>query len=169
VLDFAIELPFECAEDDVGDVAFIKATCSVGGWDTIEEYMACGLFSLSTSYGFEEIEDRGTPVSKINLPMSEFPSARLPGEMNDHFRPRVELAAENVVLSYVREEHDVCITAVPNEGRLNRVFEQAGVPYGPWLEPGSNASKEAAIKRRNDAGAGLAGKRVKVSGQKAAA
>jgi hypothetical protein len=41
------------------------------------------------------------------------------------------------------------------------------VPYGPRLEPGSNASKEAAIKRRNDAGAKLAGKRAKVFGQKA--
>jgi hypothetical protein len=43
------------------------------------------------------------------------------------------------------------------------------VPYGPRLEPGSEASKEVVIKRRNDVGAGLAGKCVKVSGQKVTA
>jgi hypothetical protein len=71
--------------------------------------------------------------------------------------------------SVAHGEHDTCITAVPNEGRLNRVFKLAGVPYGPRLEPGSEASKNAARKRRNDAGAGPAGKCAKVSGRKAMA
>jgi hypothetical protein len=53
-------------------------------------------------------------------------------------------------------------------GRLNRVFEQAGVPYGPCLELGSEVSKEAAKKRKNDASAGPAGKHAK-SGQMAMA
>jgi hypothetical protein len=68
--------------------------------------------------------------------------------MNDHFRARVELAAENVVGSYIHREHDVCILALPNRDRLNRVFEQAGVPYCPHLEPSSEASKEAVKKRK---------------------
>jgi hypothetical protein len=41
------------------------------------------------------------------------------------------------------------------------------VPHGPHLESGSKASKEAARKTKNDAGARLAGKRVKLSGWKA--
>jgi hypothetical protein len=45
-LDFAMEPPFECGDDDAGDVAFVKATRSIGGRDAIEEYMACGLFPL---------------------------------------------------------------------------------------------------------------------------
>jgi hypothetical protein len=36
---------------------------------------------------------------------------------------RVELAAENIVGSYARREDDTCIAVVPNEGRLNQVFE----------------------------------------------
>jgi hypothetical protein len=43
------------------------------------------------------------------------------------------------------------------------------VPYGPHLELGSKASKEAERKRKNDAGVGPAAKRVKVSGLKAMA
>jgi hypothetical protein len=54
-------------------------------------------------------------------------------------------------------------------GRLNRVFEHAGMPYGPCLELGSEVSKEAAKKRKNDASAGPAGKHAKVSGQMAMA
>jgi hypothetical protein len=94
---------------------------------------------------------------------------RLPDEMNDHFRVRVELDTENVVGSYARGEFDLCIVSVSNVARVNRVFEQAGVPYGPRLEPGSEASKEAMRKRRCDAGAGSAGKHAKVFGRKAAA
>jgi hypothetical protein len=30
-LDFVMEPPFECPEDDAGDVAFVKATRSIGG------------------------------------------------------------------------------------------------------------------------------------------
>jgi hypothetical protein len=43
------------------------------------------------------------------------------------------------------------------------------VPYGPRLEPRSEVNKEATKKRRNDAGAGPAGKCAKVSGSKVAA
>jgi hypothetical protein len=79
---------------------------------------------------------------------------------------KVEHVAVNVVGRYVHGEHDVCIVMVLNMGHLNQVFEQAGVPYGPRLEPGSKASKVAAKKRKDDAGAGLAGKHAKVPGRK---
>jgi hypothetical protein len=78
----------------------------------------------------------------------------------------VELATVNVVGRYARGEHDVCIALVLNMGRLNRVFEQVDVPYGPRLEPGSEASKEAAKKRKDDADAKPTGKCTKVSSRK---
>jgi hypothetical protein len=96
-LDFAMEPSFECADDEAGDVVFVCATCSIGGWDADEEYMACGLFPLSAGFGLEDIGDGERPVSKTNFPLSEFPIARLPDETNYHFCARVELAAENVV------------------------------------------------------------------------
>jgi hypothetical protein len=97
MLDFAMEFPFECAKNDAGDVAFTKATHCIGGWDTVEEYMAYGLFPLSASFSLGEVEDKETLVSKVNVHMPEFPVARLLDEMNDCFHTRVELAVENVV------------------------------------------------------------------------
>jgi hypothetical protein len=169
MLDFVTEPPFECVEDDAGDAAFVEATRSIGGRDAIEEYMSCGLFPLSTSFSLGEVEDKETPVSKINLPIPDFLVDRLPDETNDRFRVRVELAVKNVVGSYACGEHDACIMVVLNEGRLSWVFEQADVPYGPRLEPGSEASKETMIKRKNDAGEGPMSKCEKVSGQKSTA
>jgi hypothetical protein len=91
-LDFVTELPFECPDDDVGDVAFIKATRTIGGRNTMEEYMACGLLPLSVSFSLGEVANEETPMSKLAAPMLDFPIARLPEEMNDGFRARVELA-----------------------------------------------------------------------------
>jgi hypothetical protein len=119
-LDFVMEPPFECGDDDAGDVAFIKATHCIGGRDVVEDFMAYGLHPLSASFGLGEIVDGKTPVSKLCLPLLEFLVARLPDEMNDHFRARVERATENVMGSYAHREHDVCITSVLNEGRVNR-------------------------------------------------
>jgi hypothetical protein len=62
-------------------------------------------------------------VSKLTLPVVEFPVARLPEEANDNFLARVQLAAANVVGKYARGEHDACIVVIPNNGRVNRVFE----------------------------------------------
>jgi hypothetical protein len=72
-LDCATESSFECTDDDASDVAFVKGTRSIGRWDAVEEYMACGLFPLSSSFGLGKIDDGETPVSKINLPMLKFP------------------------------------------------------------------------------------------------
>jgi hypothetical protein len=85
--------------------------------------MACMLLPLSAGFGLGETEDGETRISKITLPLPDFPVTRLPEETNDRFRARVELAAENVVGRYARGEHDACIAAVPNAGRLNQVVE----------------------------------------------
>jgi hypothetical protein len=127
------------------------------------------LYPLLANFGLGEVVDRETPVSKLCLPLPEFPIARLPDEMNGHFHVRVELVAENIMGTYACGEHDVCITSVLNGGRLNRMFEQAGVLYGPHSEPGSKASKEAERKRKDDVGTGSARKHAKVSSRKATA
>jgi hypothetical protein len=141
-LYFLIEPPFECPDNDASDMAFIKATLSIGSQDVVEEYMACGLFPLSASFSLDEVVNSEMPVLKLTLPLPEFPVARLLGEKADGFWVRVELVAVNVVGRYTRGEHDACIAVVPNDGRLNRVFEQGGVPYEPRLVPDSKASKE---------------------------
>jgi hypothetical protein len=131
--------------------------------------MVCGLFPLSVSFGLGEVEDGEMPMLKISLPLPEFHVARLVEETNDQFWVRVELAIVNVVGMYAHGMHEACIVMVPSMGRLNRVFEQGGVPYGPRLVPGSQASKEATEKRKNDSSVGPARKHVKLSSRKAMA
>jgi hypothetical protein len=125
-----MELSFECPDNDANDVAFVKATYSIHGRVVIEEDMACGLFPLLASFSLGKIANGETPVSKLAVPLLEFPVVRLPKEMSDGFQVRVELATVNVVGRYACREHDACFAVVLNKGRVNRVFERAGVPYG---------------------------------------
>jgi hypothetical protein len=43
-LDFGMEQPLECPEGNAGDVAFIKATRSIGSRDVVEEYIVTPYF-----------------------------------------------------------------------------------------------------------------------------
>jgi hypothetical protein len=111
-----------------------------------------------------KIADGETPVSKMAVPLPKFHVARLPEEANDSFQVRVELLVANVVGRYACGEHKVCVETISNGGQVNWVFEQAGISYGPRLEPGSEACEEAAEKRKSDTGAGPSGKCAKISG-----
>jgi hypothetical protein len=71
----------------------------------------------------------------------------------------------DVVGRYTCGEHKVWVEVVPNQGRVNRVFKHARVPYGHRLAPGSKMSEEAAKKRKQDAGAESQSKLVKVLGR----
>jgi hypothetical protein len=89
-LDFVTEPSFHCPDNEAGDMAFVKVTCAIGGRDAVEEYMACGLFPLSGSFNLGEIFEGKMLVSKLTVPLPEFPIARRPDEMNNGFRVRVE-------------------------------------------------------------------------------
>jgi hypothetical protein len=78
----------------------------------------------------------------------------------------VELEAENVVGSYSHPEHEACLKCLQNGGRLNRVFELAGVAYGPRPEPGTEAQVEASKKRKVDAYGKTVGKHAKIQAKK---
>jgi hypothetical protein len=63
----------------------------------------------------------------------------------------VELEPENVVKEYSRAKHDAYFKSLPNGGRLNWVFEKAGIAYVPSPQPSTNARAEAAGKRKVEA------------------
>jgi hypothetical protein len=151
-LCFVIDPPFDCPDEDVSDATFV----------TVEEYVACGFVPLSASFDVGKIVDGETPVSRLPAPMSDFPIVELPEETNGQFRARVELAVANFVGRYTPGEHKACVEALPNGGRVNRVFECASVPYKPRLEPSSAANTEVAKKRKQDVGAGSLAKRRRV-------
>jgi hypothetical protein len=67
-LDYAIEPEVECPDNDPNDIAFIRATTTIGGCDVVEEYTACKIYPLSASFGFESVPFGMTPVSKVETP-----------------------------------------------------------------------------------------------------
>jgi hypothetical protein len=63
-------------------------------------------------------------VSKVIVPLSEFPFTKFQGESDDDFLARVELGAENVIDSYDCVEHDACVLVLPNGDRLTEFLEK---------------------------------------------
>jgi hypothetical protein len=102
------------------------------------------------SFSFGGIAEGETSISKVTLPLPEFPLAKLQGESNYRFLARVELGVENVVGRYGHTKHEAYVKAMSNGGRLNQGLEKAGVPYGPCSELGTEASVEATKKRKVD-------------------
>jgi hypothetical protein len=75
-LSFVTDPPFDFPDGagggGVSDAAFIKATRTIGGRDTVEEYMACGLLLQSMSFELGEVADGEMPVSKLPVQMLDF-------------------------------------------------------------------------------------------------
>jgi hypothetical protein len=75
-LEFVTEPSYQCPDNEAGDLAFVKATRTIGGRDAIEEYTACELLPLSASFYLGVILEGETPVSKLMVPL---PTFLLPG------------------------------------------------------------------------------------------
>jgi hypothetical protein len=108
-----------CSDSDTGDVAFVKSTGFIRGWDVVEEYVACRLYPLLASVSFREVVDGVAPASKLKLSLPKFHIVRSDEEVDIKFLARVELEAENVVSNYSRPDHEGCVKFLPNGGRLN--------------------------------------------------
>jgi hypothetical protein len=96
-LNFMMDPPFDCPDDEVSDASFVRATRTIGGRDAVEEYMVCSLFPLSVSFELGEVGDGETPVLKRSAPMPDFQATRLLEETTDQFLVRVELGIANIV------------------------------------------------------------------------
>jgi hypothetical protein len=107
-----------------GDIAFVRVTKFIGGWDPMEQFLACGMYPLAVGVGFDRVAAGVTPVSKLKLPPPKFVAVC---KDDVQFLVRTELDAEGIVGSYTCPEHDSSTASLRNEGRLNREFELAGV------------------------------------------
>jgi hypothetical protein len=166
-LEFRTEPPFDRADDDSGDVAFVQATKFIGGRDAVEEFIACSMYPLAVGASFDRVATRTTPVSKLKVPLSKFATVRKDDNEDDvQFLARVELEAEDIVGSYTKVEHDACLAHVCNRGRLNRVFELAGVTYGPRPVSDIDEFTEATRKRNLDTAGKNPSKRPKAAEKK---
>jgi hypothetical protein len=100
-LDFVTEPPFECPDGDAGDVVEMS----------LRSIWSMGFPPLSVSFNLGEIVDDETPMSKITLPLLDFPVAKFPQEMDDHF-----LVRGSKLQMYAHGEQDACIVVVPIMG-----------------------------------------------------
>jgi hypothetical protein len=90
-LDYAIEPEVECPDNDPNDAAFVwVTTTSGGGGDAVEEYVACKLYPLAGSFGFESVPLGMTPVSKVETPLPLFAMGTIVAKHVDHFLAEVE-------------------------------------------------------------------------------
>jgi hypothetical protein len=69
-LNYLMEAPSDCNLEDANFAAFVEATSIIKGRNTVEEFLACGLWPLSEKFGFE-VEAKESPLSKVVVPMSQ--------------------------------------------------------------------------------------------------
>jgi hypothetical protein len=62
-LEFRMDPPFYCVDDDSGDIAFVQATKFIGGRDAMGEFIACGMYPLAAGNTFDRVAMRMMPVS----------------------------------------------------------------------------------------------------------
>jgi hypothetical protein len=110
----------------------------------MEEFIACNVCPLAVGISFEQVKVGVTPISKLEVSLPRFVVAH---EDDAKFLARVEKEARVLVGSYTRPEHEACAVLL-NNGRLNRILELTGVPYGPGPVP---ISVEVLKKRKADA------------------
>jgi hypothetical protein len=83
--DYAVDPKMECPDNDPNDTAFVRATATIGGRDAVEEYVACKIYPLAASYGFENVPLGTMPVSKVKSPLPPFAMGNIAVEHVDHF------------------------------------------------------------------------------------
>jgi hypothetical protein len=63
-LDYLTEVPSSFGLEDAKFAAFIEATSIIEGRDVLEEFLSCGLWTLSEKFGFR-VETKESPLSKV--------------------------------------------------------------------------------------------------------
>jgi hypothetical protein len=114
----------------------------------VEEFVSCGVWPLAVGVDFEQVKVGEMLVSKLKVSLPIFPLCREDGEDDVQFLVRVDQEARVTVGRYTCTKHEACVAGLRNNGRLNRVFELTGVPYGPRPAP---VSAEVFKKRKVDA------------------
>jgi hypothetical protein len=64
-LDYTVEPEVECPKGDANDAAIVLATTIIRGQDNVEEFMACRMYPLTSSFGFSDMTIGMMPVSKV--------------------------------------------------------------------------------------------------------
>jgi hypothetical protein len=119
VLDYIIEPEVECPDNDVNDIAFIRAAATIGGCDAMEEFLAYRMYPLISGFDFRDVMGGMTAVSNVKTPLPLFPVEAVSTDDAGHFLAKVETDAEKILGSYGPKEHGAVMMAkLPNGGHL---------------------------------------------------
>jgi hypothetical protein len=81
----------------------------------MEEFIACYMYPLAVSAGFNRVATCMTPVSMLNVLLPKFTAVRKDDNEDDvQFLARVELQAEGIVGSSTKAERNACLAHVRN-------------------------------------------------------
>jgi hypothetical protein len=127
---------------DMNVVAFTEAASISGCRETVEEFLACGIWPLCEKYDFE-VETKETPLSKVVVPLPTITPVVGMKESGAAFEMWIVRAANLLVGNYNIAKHKAYIGLC--HGRLNHVFELAGLHYQPCPEPISHASRKQKV------------------------
>jgi hypothetical protein len=94
VLDYEVEPAVHCLDNDVNDATFVWTTTMIRGHDVVEEFLECGMYPLSVGFGFTNVIDDTTVMSKVEVPLLVFLVEPVSMEGTDRFLARVEMDAE---------------------------------------------------------------------------
>jgi hypothetical protein len=142
-LDYVVESEVECSN------AFVHATASIGGRDTVEKFMACKIYPLASGVGFRGVTIGTTPMSKVPTPLPILPVEAVSEESASRILTEVETEAQRILGSFGSKEYDVFSMAkLPNGGHLNHIFEQMLLAYTLWQLPETEAFQAAREKRK---------------------
>jgi hypothetical protein len=140
-LDYTMELEVDCPDNDVNDVAFVRVIAIIGGHNAVEEFLACGMYPLSSGFGFRDVAVGMTVVLRVETSLSIFPVEAIHVEEADRFLAMVKMDTERILGSYGHREQDALMTAkLLIGGHLNWLFDQKGAPCAPQPMPGTEAS-----------------------------
>jgi hypothetical protein len=162
VIDYTVEPEVECPDDDMNDVAFVRATNTIEGRDAVEEFLACKMYPLVAGFGFHGMSIGTTPVSKVQITLLLFPIEVVPVGDVSRVLAEMEMVAERFFCGFGTKEYDALSSVkLLNGGILNHVFEQMGVPYGPRPLPGNKASQTVIKKWKAEGSKNQFAKRAK--------
>jgi hypothetical protein len=121
-----------CGPEDIDFVAFVEATSLIGDRDAVEEFLACGLWPLGEQIGFK-VDMKESPLSKVVVPMPRITTTIGEWESGDSFVAHIEDATNELGGRYTVAGH-IAYQGL-RHGRLNCIFELAGVLIQPHPEP----------------------------------
>jgi hypothetical protein len=94
MLDYEVEHAVDCPGTDVNNIAFIQATTMIRGHDAVEEFLACGMYPLSTGFSFKNVTNDTIVMLKVVVLLSVFPVEPISTENADRFLAKAKTNAE---------------------------------------------------------------------------